>query len=50
MMQAAWSDHGVHYHNGKIYVTGGIASSGFDQNLVSLNSCEVYDIAEDEWY
>ena len=47
MMQTARSDHGLHYHHGKIYAIGGIGSLGNDSNLVSLNTCEVYDVAED---
>lgn len=48
MMTTARGDHGLHYHQGKIYAIGGITSSS-DGGLSSLTACEVYNVEDDSW-
>ncbi len=47
MMINSRCDHALHYFEDKIYALGGMSRTR-DQ-LVSLNSCEVYDIQTDTW-
>lgn len=46
-MRMARCDHALHYYEDKIYALGGFRRER-DQ-LISLNTCEIYDIQTDTW-
>jgi hypothetical protein len=54
-MEQGRADHGLHMNGDKIYVLGGMSykknEDGTDhqQFVVSLNSCEIYSVADDKW-
>ena len=52
-MKNARADHALHNEGDLIYVLGGVSyrDNGGEETgqLMSLNSCEIYDIKNDEW-
>jgi len=52
-MNEGRADFAVHLHNGQIFVFGGMAFKPDEKKksklVESLNTCEVYSIADDKW-